>query len=82
MQQKVRRAEYPIVSPGALKSLAHAFHLLLWRIKMRASAERPQGAFTVIRNPWEKRYLQSLEYLLPQTKNAQGTALLRRVRSC
>jgi hypothetical protein len=46
------------------------------------SAERPQGAFTVIRNPWEKRYLQSLEYLLPQTKNAQGTALLRRVRSC
>jgi hypothetical protein len=33
MQERARRAEYPIGRPGALKSLAHAFHLLLWRIK-------------------------------------------------
>jgi hypothetical protein len=33
MQKRARRAEYPIVSPGALKFLAPAFHSLLWRIK-------------------------------------------------
>jgi|GEM_PF-3026281 len=32
--ERTRGAEYPIDRPGALKSLTHAFHLILWRIKM------------------------------------------------
>jgi len=33
MQERARRAEYPIDRPGALKSLSPPFHPLLWRIK-------------------------------------------------
>ncbi len=33
MQERARRTEYPIVNPGALKSLSPPFHPLLWRIK-------------------------------------------------
>jgi hypothetical protein len=64
MQERARRAEYPIDRPGALKSLSPPFHPLLWRIKMRASAERPRGAFRVIRNPWGIRCYQEREGLI------------------
>jgi len=65
MQERARRAEYPIVSPGALKSLADAFHPILWRIKtLGLRSDHGAGRFYGHQKLWGERCCQEREGLI------------------
>jgi len=63
MQQRTRRAEYPIVSPS-IEIPQSSVPPPSVANKDAWSADRPQSAFTVIRNPGGRRCCQKREGLI------------------